>query len=229
MAKFTYFATLGQYGNISDIVNENALTPVVATSTTATLLDPEGDGFTFSGTGLTYSLAGITGGTITGVNVFNSAAAPLVTVENLNLDGAAFWTAFASGGVLGALDVLTAGRDLFIGSSVGDVLYGGRGNDTIRGGGGADFIFGGKGADVLTGGAGLDTFVFSTGATDRISDFQDTGALSDDVIQLTRNLYLSMTVTETLTGVELDFGLKGSLVVDGWHAADVGRGDFLFG
>ena len=38
---------------------------------------------------------------------------------------------------------------------------------------------------------------------------------SDEVILLDRRLYRSMTGTETLTGVELDFGARGMIVVDG--------------
>ena len=51
---------------------------------------------------------------------------------------------------------------------------------------------------------------------------------TDDFIVITRNMYNTMTRVETLTGVELDFGTRGTLVVDGWHLADVGRSDFLF-
>ena len=38
---------------------------------------------------------------------------------------------------------------------------------------------------------------------------------SDEVILLDRRLYRSMTGTETLTGVELDFGARGMIIVDG--------------
>ncbi len=230
MAKFTYFATLGQYGTISDIVDENALSVAVATATTATLLDPQGDGFTFGGTGFTYSFAGFTGGTITELRVLNSAAAPMLTVENLNLDAAALQTTFSLGGVLAMLDIMTAGKDTFIGSSVGDLLHGGRGGDKINGNGGADIMTGGKGNDVLTGGTGADHFVFLAGdGSDRITDFRDAGLASDDLIAISTKLYGAMIVTETLTGVELDFGAKGMITVDGWNAADVGRSDFLLG
>ena len=228
MARFTFFDALGLYGTIENIVDTHALTPSVTTPDTATLLDPQGDGFSFFGTGLTYSMGGITGGTITGISVFTGTDLSLVRVENLSVDAASFWTAFSLGGVLAATDLLTAGRDSFFGSGIGDVLDSGRGNDRIFGGGGADLIHGGRGDDSLTGGTGADRFIFFSGdGTDTIKDFRDAGLASDDQIAISARMFRAMVVTETLTGVELDFGLKGMLVVEDWHAVDVNRGDFF--
>ena len=229
MARFTFFDALGLYGTIGNIVDENALTPVEATPVTTTLLDPQGDGFSFFGSGLTYSSGGITGGTITGISVFTSTNLSLVRVENLSVDAASLWSAFSLGGVLAASDLLTAGRDSFFGSGVGDLIESGRGNDRIFGGGGADLIHGGRGDDLLTGGTGADRFIFIAGdGTDTIKDFHDAGLASDDQIAISARMFRTMVVTETLTGVDLDFGAKGMLTITGWHAADVDRGDFLF-
>ena len=228
MARFTFFDALGLYGTIDNIVDGNALTLSVATPDTATLLDPQGDGFSFFGTGLTYSMAGITGGTINGISAFTGTDLPLVTVENLSVDAASFWTTFSVGGVLAASDLLTAGRDSFFGSGIGDVLDSGRGNDRINGNGGADLIHGGRGDDTLKGGTGADRFVFFAGeGNDTIKDFHDAGLASDDTIAISARMFRAMVVTETLTGVDLDFGAKGMLIVDGWHAIDVQRGDFF--
>jgi Ca2+-binding RTX toxin-like protein len=228
MARFTFGETLGDYGDVGDFVNGDALSIDTATSTNLTLLDPEGDGVTFTGTGLTYGLGGVTGGTITGLRCFDSADQSLITVENLSASALEIYFTVAALGLGAALVTLTSGRDTFIGSDNGDLLESGLGNDTIKGNGGADFLHGSKGNDVLTGGNGKDTFVFfAKDGRDRITDFKDSGAISDDMISISRKLYNSMVVTETLTGVELDFGAKGALVVDDWHAADVGRSDFL--
>lgn len=228
MARFVIEDRLGQYGTVADFIGGVALTIVAATPTLVKLVDAEGDGFTFLGSDLTYSGQGLTGGTFTELNVFNSAGQTLVSVDRFSFSAVALITTFNTLGLAAAVAQMTSGNDLWIGSSVGDILSGGDGRDILRGGAGADYLFGDKGGDVLTGGAGQDTFVFSNGATDRITDFHDADLNSDDFISLTGRMYRSMTVTETLTGVELDFGLRGSLIVDGWHAIDVSRSDFIF-
>lgn len=228
MARFTFFNALGPYGAIDDIVDTHALTPSVTTPDTATLLDPQGDGFSLFGSGLTYSATGITGGTINGINVFTGTDQPLIRVEFLSVNALSFWDAFSQGGVSAAYFLLTAGRDNFIGSGVADVLDGSRGNDRINGKGGADQIVGGPGDDTLIGGSGPDLFDFFAGdGKDTIKDFQDAGLTTDDMIVTTTRMFRAMVVTDTQTGVELDFGAKGMLIVDGWHAIDVQRDDFF--
>ena len=66
------------------------------------------------------------------------------------------------------------GRDKLKGGGGDDVLLGGRGRDVLNGGEGADTLDGGGGRDKLKGGGGADVFVFSTGAVDRIVDFDPT-------------------------------------------------------
>ena len=85
MATFTINANLGAYGVLGDFVNGSALHVTVSTATTLTLIDNEGDGFTFAGTGLTYSVAGVTGGTFTGLNVFNSTGGTLETATGFSM------------------------------------------------------------------------------------------------------------------------------------------------
>ncbi len=228
MAKVRINAILGEYGAIGDIVDGNALQVVVAAKTMVTLVDNEGDGFTFTGSNLQYSQGGIIGGTFTGLRIFTGADATLETVTNFNFKAAELFQIYSFGGLSAAVLQLLSKDDLVIGSKVGDVLIGGFGKDTIKGGGGADVIGGSTGNDKLFGQAGPDQFVFVAGdGRDRIMDFTDTGGKADDQIVLTQKMYDIMTVEETNSGVTLHFGNKGTIVVDNWHAADVDLTDFL--
>lgn len=230
MARFVIGTALGDFGSFVDVVNPNALSPVLQNATTDRYEDPEGDGFAAIGTGFTYAGLIPVGGTMTGVDVFTAAGDPLLTITNLAIPLAQFYQTFSLIGLEAAFLFLTSGDDTFIGSANNDYLLAGEGNDTIKGNGGMDFLVGFTGRDVLTGGAGPDHFVFNRGdGRDRITDFSDLGTASDDKIDVTARMYRNMVVTETLTGVELDFGARSIVVVDGWHAVDVGRSDFMLG
>lgn len=227
MARFVYDDGLGLYGLPGDFIDETSLTVTSQTPNSITMTDTLGAGMTVEGIGLTYDLSGnVTGGTFTNFEIFQSGGGSLITGDRFSVAAVPLISTFFTAGLEAALFQLMAGRDLLIGSSVGDLLMSGGGNDTIRGGGGADILDGFKGNDVLIGGAGADHFVFLRVGTDHILDFHDLGLRSDDRIDVTSRMYHNMVVTETATGVELDFGLRGTLVVDGWHAADVGRDDF---
>ncbi len=228
MARFEYRNSLGDYGRVGDFLDENNLSPDVQNSIVATYLDPQGDGLSMIGTGLIY--AGLTpiGGTMTSLEFFSSSGAPLLTVTGLHTSVAAAYQIFSLTGLEAMILSLTFGDDVFVGSDRADILESGKGNDTLRGGEGADIIHGSKGTDLMTGGRGIDTFLFIAGdGTDTITDFRDTGGASDDLISITRKMYNTMVVVETATGVDLQFGLKGTLSVTGWHVADIGTSDFL--
>ena len=228
MARFVVGFALGDFGLISNFANPNALSPVEQTTTVDRYEDPEGDGFAFLGTGFTYAGLIPLGGTITAVDVYNAAGDPLLTITGLSASLAQTYQILSLAGLEAAFFLLTSGNDTFVGSQNRDFLESGLGNDTIRGNGGADILHGSKGRDVMFGGAGPDDFVFARGdGRDRIRDFQDTNLPSDDQIVLTRTMYFSMTRTQTLTGVELDFGTRGTLIVDGWQLAEINRGDFI--
>lgn len=229
MARFVIGDTLGDLGFISDFLNPNALSPVVQTVTVDRYEDPEGDGFELGGTGFSYAGLVPIGGTVKTLDVFTAAGDPLITVTGLNTSLAQLYQVLSFGSLDLAYIYLTDGNDRFIGSANADLLESGKGNDTLIGNAGADFLHGSKGRDVMTGGAGPDKFVFAAGdGVDRITDFRDLNGPADDLIAITKNMYNTMTRTETLTGVELDFGTRGTLVVDGWHLVDVGRSDFVF-
>ena len=92
------------------------------------------------------------------------------------------------------------GNDTLAGGDGNDGLLGGRGSDTLDGGAGNDGFNAGRGRDTMTGGAGADTFYFTTDdvvttrfgggpfnwtrtsfETDRITDFDTTGADADAI------------------------------------------------
>jgi Ca2+-binding RTX toxin-like protein len=186
-----------------------------------------GDGLTVTGTGFTYSSSSFLTGTVAGVTLFNGAHAPLITVTGLSLTATSISAAFATTGGMAVESMLMAGADSVTGSGVGDYIFSGSGADTIKGGGGSDYILGEKGNDVLWGGAGADTFRFRAGdGTDRIRDFHDDNLASDDHIAISKALYSHMVATDTATGVKLDFGAAGKILVDHWHVADLDITDF---
>lgn len=109
-------------------------------------------------------------------------------------------------------DVLSgdAGHDWLAGYQGADRLYGGAGNDTLQGG---------PGHDLLVGGAGADVFVFrASHGIDTISGYQrgidrlliGEGLLDDDPAAFIRDH-----VRQTTTGVVIDFGVQGRIVVNG--------------
>lgn len=228
MAKVKIEAALGALGDISTFVGQTALNIVTSSATTLTLVDSDGDGFTFTGTGLGYGVGGVTGGTFTGLSIFSNGGVALETVTDLSTDAKAFYDLYKLGGIAAGVLSLFGGNDVLTGSSIADKLIGFGGNDTIRGGGGADLIAGSLGRDKLFGQAGADVFLFVAGdGRDTVMDFTDTGARSDDRIGLTQRMYSHMTIEETDTGLTLHFANRDAIVINGWHAADVGLSDFF--
>jgi Ca2+-binding RTX toxin-like protein len=218
---------MGRLGNVNDFINSAALTIDTANQTTFSMVDDEGGGFSFSGTGLAYDLSGVIGGTLTSLRIFSAADDTLQTVTGFSIDAMEFSDLFDTGGIEAAAFRLFGDADLVIGSRVADDLFGYAGNDTIKGGQGNDYIGGSLGRDKLFGQAGADVFFFVAGdGRDTIMDFTDEGLRSDDRIAITQRMYNQMDVVETAAGVTLDFGRKGSINVLNWHAADVDISDF---
>lgn len=129
------------------------------------------------------------------------------------------------------------GGDTLNGDQNLDVLNGGAGADKLNGGDDQDTLSGGEGVDTHTGGSGADTFVFSATAgnvTDVIADFEDTGAISDDLIDVTAYGFASVAaITATADGddVLLDFGDGDRVRLVDYlltHTlAEIDAGDFL--
>ena len=114
------------------------------------------------------------------------------------------------------------GSDTLKGGGGLDWLYGDSGKDTLSGDGAADRLSGGAGNDSLIGGDGADGFVFEAGqGNDRISDFDldqgDMLLLSTDLWSgtLTDNQIIARHASVTSSGVLLDFGSEGSLLLEG--------------
>ena len=114
------------------------------------------------------------------------------------------------------------GSDTLKGGGGADWLYGDSGKDTLSGDGGSDRLSGGAGNDSLTGGDGADVFVFETGqGNDLISDFDpnqgDRLLLSAEILgdTLTPNQIIARHATLTASGVLLDFGSDGSVMLQG--------------
>ena len=230
MARATISAALGELGNISTFVGQTSLQMIGANSTTLSLQDADGDGFTLSGMGLTYSASGVTGGTFTGLLIYSDGGVALETVTDFSTDAKGFYDLYKFGGIAAGVLDLFKGDDLLTGSNIGDKLAGFSGNDTIKGGGGNDLIAGSVGRDKLSGQGGSDTFLFVAGdGKDTITDFTDTGGRSDDRIGLTQRMYNTMSLEETATGVTVHFAHRDAIMVNGWHTADVDITDFMIG
>jgi Ca2+-binding RTX toxin-like protein len=231
MATAKIEAALGPLGDISDFIGNGKLNFQGFPSTTSlTLVDAQGDGFTLTGTGLTFDLTGVASGTFTGLRIFSATNATLMTVTDFSIEAQPFYQVYKAAGIAAGVLDLFKDADSIAGSSVADKLVGFAGNDIIKGGRGNDIIAGSLGRDKLYGQVGADVFLFTAGdGRDKIMDFTDFNTRTDDRIGLTQRMYNQMHVEESLTGVTLDFGRKGSIFVLNWHAADVDITDFLIG
>lgn len=130
-----------------------------------------------------------------------------------------------------------SGKDDLRGDDGVDSLNGGAGDDTLDGGAGNDVLIGGKGADIYIGGSGADTMVFSPTSgqvVDVITSFEDTGGISDDLIDVSAYGFVSVaSITASADGddVLLDFGggdrvrLQGYLLTHTLN--DIGADDFI--
>lgn len=146
----------------------------------------------------------------------------------------------------GAADIVfgQAGDDIVNAGAGSDIVFGGTGNDTLRGDAGRDTLFGddgndtlagGQGNDLLFGGQGNDTFVFRQGdGRDLVFDFQS-GAGSDDVIQLDASAFAdfnalmqSGAVSDTQIGTEIEYADGSSITLTGVNKATLTVDDFRF-
>ncbi|XSC45562.1 Ig-like domain-containing protein [Bradyrhizobium sp. RDT10] len=128
-----------------------------------------------------------------------------------------------------------AGNDFVFGGSGKDILRGEAGRDILFGENGNDTLAGGQGNDQLFGGQGNDTFVFQRGdGRDLVFDFQS-GAGSDDVIQLDaaafadfNALMQSGAVSNTQIGTEIGYSDGSSITLVGVDKATLTVDDFRF-
>ncbi len=130
-----------------------------------------------------------------------------LTTSGLAVNLAAVTVAGSNG-----FDVINTGiATTLTGSAHGDTLTGGSGNDTLTGGAGNDSVIGHAGNDVLTGGAGADTLEGGEGsdiyvtltAADMAGDvFNDTGASGTDELRYASTLSGTLSVSDTLSGID---------------------------
>jgi serralysin len=109
--------------------------------------------------------------------------------------------------------------DRLSGGAGDDRLWGDVGNDILTGGAGNDRLDGGKGHDRMTGDAGADVFVFN-GGDDAVTDFTRADRLEIDRT-LARDGSLSLAEVDaalglTRAGLMIDFGGRGTLVIEGF-------------
>ena len=115
------------------------------------------------------------------------------------------------------------GVNRLVGRDGDDVLFGAGGNDYIMGGAGDDSIMGGEGDDVflykemLSGADTIYGFEAGAGRTDRIwIDISTITSMSDLVL------------SDVASGVEIDLGGFGSILLDGLSSDDLVADDFIF-
>lgn len=224
MAVVHYGMGLGNLGFPGDMIDYAGLTVVDSAADRHSMVDAFGYGAAIEGSGFTYLDGALTGGTGQRLIFLGPGNAVLYRVEGLDLDALALaQVAFQAGDWE---EVALVGHDVVYGSARRDLIGGMGGNDTLFGDKGDDVIIGMHGRDRLTGGDGADRFLFMPNRkADVITDFVD----GEDRIAVQRSQYLEMTVTEGQNRVILDFGGRGSLVLLGMVAVDIGRDDFTFG
>ncbi len=113
-----------------------------------------------------------------------AASVEILDFDSYSLNGSTSSNTFDLSGVTTFLNEsnisLGDGADSFLGSVVGELVYGDSGNDTLNGGGGVDTLIGGGGVDTLIGGEGDDVLVGGTS----VDDLRDVvyGGLGNDSI-----------------------------------------------
>src|SRR5882724_2118236 len=179
MATFTAGSSAVDF-NAIDITQLGVGTVTTATPTHLILVDPADPNpqnpstYTeFFGTGFTYSVDGLVGGTLNHIRVFDSGN-ELFDVAGFSMPAATARNFVNSGNSQGFLAALFAGSDSISGSPLDDNLSGFNGNDTIAGLGGNDTLIGGAGLDSLVGGTGNDSMDGGAGndsyAVDSVDD-----------------------------------------------------------
>lgn len=228
MAIIRYGEAMTDLGNPIDQIDLPSMSPTVATGTFASLTDKNGAVVNLTGSAFTYSLAGLTGGTLTGLEMIAPGGASLFSITGLNVLAADYVAGFLASGFV---DISLLGdNDKVIGSSKADLMFAGGGNDRLFGGGGRDVMGGMDGRDQLTGGAGGDVFIFAKNTgVDRVMDFADSGGRADDFIGVKAAQYDAMQMTQEGADVLLDFGRLGKLLILDQTLAEMGADDFLVG
>ena len=131
----------------------------------------------YYGSGFTFSRTGVTGGTVTSIDLRDTSNGGLqYTITGLALSAPALASRVLSGNPEAALAYVLGGADTINGSRFGELLQGLGGNDVLNGNAGDDRLIGGAGADRLAGGAGNDRYIMDSGdtATEKAGGGDDT-------------------------------------------------------
>jgi hypothetical protein len=114
----------------------------------------------FYGDGFTYDAYGITGGTVTGYDMYLGNT-KLLELTQGSFDAITIAYYISSKNTQGLYRYVFSQDDDMMASRSNDVLLGYGGNDSIDAGAGNDVLDGGAGNDLLLGGAGIDTAHYS--------------------------------------------------------------------
>ncbi|MGV3551124.1 calcium-binding protein [Rhizobium sp.] len=252
MAKITYEAGLGNYGEIQDFYdaglnlqnNKSSPTKVVYKDTGA-----GSDKIDVLGTGLEWDGDFMTAGTITGFNFTNQDGnVKYMTLRGLSLSVEDFNGAYVGDGLQGVIDLVLRGNDTITGSKKSDLISSGDGKDTVKAGigndtvlGGAkgdklygekgnDYIWGDSGNDRMWGGPGSDKFQFQEGdGKDVIVDFDAKGGgKNQDYIALYEGETFSIKNANKGRDTLLDFGDGDTLLLLGVHKSDFTKGGDIY-
>jgi Ca2+-binding RTX toxin-like protein len=175
----------------------------------------------------TYSGGYLTGGTVTGLNAYQSgmklaeltgfseSVMAFVTYdvdqllqdvfsENDTFNGSMYSDVFDGYG----------GNDVMHGNDGADTLHGDEGNDTLNGGAGNDLLYGDGGNDILNGGSGADTMVGGTGNDTYY--VENTGdVVTETSVLLAEIDTVVSTVTRTLGANQERLVLSGTAAING--------------
>jgi serralysin len=143
-------------------------------------------------------------------------------------DGRAEAGGDAQGDILTSIERIIGSNhnDIINGSGGGDDLRGNGGDDILRGGSGNDRLQGDEGDDTLVGGSGSDIFHFRTlGATDTISDFEDTV----DMIEIAAgaNSFADLSITDLGADAQIVYGAT-TIVLGNFQHSLLSADDFHF-
>ncbi|MEP3779870.1 MAG: hypothetical protein ABJM82_22845 [Shimia thalassica] len=160
---------------------------------------------------------------LSGATAFSSltldAAASVEVIDNeqgFGLEGSSGDDLFDLSGVTTMVQLfqidLGLGDDSFIGSGLGEAVFGGDGDDTLFGGGGNDTLISGGGVDSLVGGDGDDVFQIDADEIGAGASFQ--GGEGTDVIRVSEATEFSSLILDAAASIEIiedeGFGIYGS-------------------
>ena len=202
----------------------------------------------YYGFGFTFFNGAVTGGTVTGTDLYDTGNGGLqYTINGLSHSAVTTYNLVQANNAEGLRAFFLNGGDLIIGSEQADSLRGYTGNDSMAGGNGNDTLTGDDGDDVLDGGAGNDSLVGGAGDDTYLVDsaadtIVETAASGYDTVESQVSFTLAAELEKLLltgstangTGnaqANLIVGNGADNILDGGAGADTldgGAGDDLY-